>query len=158
MKQLDLIKKVGLILILFIFLIIELLSLKITNLAGKDFAFVLQVVACLCTGYLIYLNTKEFNLVLVSESTYWTKIRMLLAIFVCGGVLIEIYIFGVLSMTPPTAFQSLGVSGFILGIMYGKNWRHRLLNGFVLMQGFSAIEWATISIKNVLTYSGASLK
>lgn len=42
--------------------------------------------------------------------------------------------------------MSLALNGLLLGVLYGENWKWRIVNAFVCSQGFTYTTWAVYSL------------
>jgi hypothetical protein len=39
------------------------------------------------------------------------------------------------------------LSGLLIALMYGQDWRFKIINGIVWMQGLKSIDWANVSVR-----------
>jgi len=149
-------EKILLIFSLLIFFFIEIISMFLTNFSNHSTAFYFQLLAILATVFLIYDNIKYFHDVESYESNGWTKLRTAFTYFLGLSILMAFYFIAMhdysIQAETTKPFQQFDnrIGGLFLGLMYGRNWKFHLLNGFVWAQGLGSIDWAIISVSNFL--------
>jgi hypothetical protein len=148
--------KILLIFSLLIFIFIEIISLFLTNFINHTTALYVQLFAISVTTFLIYDKIKFLHDTEAYESNGWTKLRTVFTYFLGISILMTFYFIAThdYSIQSETVkpFQQFDnrIGGLFLGLMYGRNWKFHLLNGFVWAQGLGSIDWAIISVSNYL--------
>ena len=142
-------EKILLLFSLLIFFVIEIFAMFLTNFSNHSNALLLAILA---TAFLIYDKIKLLHDVESHESNGWTKSRTAFTYFFGISILMTFYLIAMHNYSIPAEttkpFQQFDnrIGGLYLGLMYGRNWKFHLLNGFVWAQGLGSIDWAIISV------------
>ena len=153
--MLTLILRKVLVVVLFSFLMLELASVIFgPDIQSHRLAYLLQGLGIVCTGFMVYMYLTLFREPLYSEPSIWRKLRLLATVLIALRVVAIFWFLSNLDLQDiqqgNTAFSlDNSISGLVIGLMYGRDWRFRLINGVVWMQGLKSIDWAIVSVRSV---------
>jgi hypothetical protein len=126
---------------------VPLLHLLSTRFPFNSFIFLFTLLTFFLTISSAFISVGRD---LVSEPTKLSKIKIFLAVILVSSITTKYFYM----IYDPSQFSSINFSednrltGFCLGLFFGKNSFQRFINALISMQTFGAIDWTIIAIRN----------
>lgn len=147
------IKKLSLLLVLGVFFCIETASFIVAeDIQARKVAYLLQGLGLVCTGFMFYMYLTSFKDDIPFERKFLSFVRLALTFFLglgCLSVFVSLVIFSIdfYIQSDQLLSRNTLIYGFLIGVMHGRDWRFKLINAVVWMQGLMAVYWAIVSLK-----------